>query len=208
MSMTKHEELIVIEAVRTGQIDRFETLVREYEGGIYRLCLRMLGNEQDALDAAQDTFFNAYRGLDGFRAESRFSTWLYRLASNVCLDMLRRRPAVPELSADEDKRVHSIADSAPSPQEALEAKELRELVDRAIAALPEEHRQVVILRDVNGLSYEEIASITGLEPGTVKSRIYRARKRLAAALMDDGNFLGLRPSKSTGARSGKGGADE
>lgn len=207
MKLTQTEELRAIQAVLAGDTDRFEDLVRAYESGIYRLCLRMLGNEQDALDASQEAFFKAYRGLSGYRGDSRFSTWLYRLASNVCMDMLRRRPAAPDLSAEDDWFAALPDDRTPSPQEALEKKELRAAVAEAMAALQPEFRQAVVLRDVNGLTYDEIAAVTGLGAGTVKSRIFRARRKLADALMEDGNFSALHPSKKTDIRSVKGGDD-
>ena len=206
MNMTPDDERRAIEAVLGGDASRFELLVLAHEKGIYNLCLRMLGNEQDALDASQEAFFKAYRALDSFRGESRFSTWLYRLASNVCLDMLRKRPDAPELSAEDEALSASLRDTAPSPQEALEKCELRDTVAKALDALPADFRQAVVLRDVNGLSYEEIAAVTGLEAGTVKSRIFRGRRKLAEALMGDGNFTSLYPSNTAaGKTSGKGG---
>lgn len=204
--LTRDEESRVIRAVLEGDADRFEELVRAYEKGIYNLCLRMLGDEQDALDAAQEAFFKAYRSLSGFRGESRFSTWLYRLAGNVCLDMLRKRPNTPTVSMDDDDTPLFLADSSPSPQELLERSEIRRSVDAALGTLPPEFRQAVVLRDVNGLSYEEIAEVTGLEAGTVKSRIFRARRKLAAALLGSGNFSRPSTSNSSGKRRGKGGA--
>ena len=204
--MTREDESRVIRAVLEGDTDRFEELVHAYEKGIYNLCLRMLGDEQDALDAAQEAFFKAFRSLGGFRGESRFSTWLYRLAGNICLDMLRKRPNAPTVSMDDDDTPLFLADSSPSPQEVLERSEIRRTVDAALNALPPEFRQAVVLRDVNGLSYEEIAEVTGLGTGTVKSRIFRARRKLAAALLGSGNFSRPSSSNSSGKRRGKGGA--
>ena len=202
--MTRDEEARVIQAVLDGDTARFEELVHAYEKGIYNLCLRMLGDEQDALDASQDAFFKAYRALSGFRGESRFSSWLYRLASNVCLDMLRRRPAASDVPlSEEDEFDRLFRDTRPTPQQELERKELRETVAVALSQMTPESRQVIVLRDVNGLSYDEIGTITGLEAGTVKSRIYRARKKLADALLESGNFSGYAPSKNMR----KGGAD-
>ena len=204
--MTRDDESRVIRAVLEGDTDRFEELVHAHEKEIYNLCLRMLCDEQDALDAAQEAFFKAFRSLDSFRGESRFSTWLYRLAGNVCLDMLRKRPDTPMLSMDDDDAPLYLADGSPTPQELVERSEIRRAVDKAMDTLPPEFRQAVVLRDVNGLSYEEIAQITGLGTGTVKSRIFRARRKLAAALLGTGNFSGPHTSKSTGTRRGKGGA--
>lgn len=207
--MTKDEELSVIREVLDGRTDRFSLLVLTHQKGIYNLCLRMLGNEQDALDASQEVFFRAFRSLASFRGDSRFSVWLYRLASNECVDMLRKRPAVPVMSTTgEDDELLPIPDPGPSPQSELERKELQRAVRRAMDTLPPEFRQAVVLRDINGLTYDEIAAVTGLEPGTVKSRIFRARRKLAAALMRDRNFSGLAPSmRSKKNDSGKEGAD-
>lgn len=207
--MTRDEESRVIQAVLAGDTGRFEELVHANERAVYTLCLRMLRDEQDALDASQETFVRAWRGLARFRGESRFSTWLYRLASRICIDMLRRRPKQPELSLtagdDED---FSLPDLQPSPQQTAEQNELRQLVTDALTLLPPDFREAVILRDVNGLSYDEIGNITGLEPGTVKSRIYRARRKLADILMKNRNFSGYAPSKNTADKTDrKGGAD-
>lgn len=207
--MTKAEETRVIQAVLSGEPERYEALVHANEKAIYNLCLRMLGNEQDALDAAQETFLRAWRALDRFRGDSRFSTWLYRLASRICLDILRARPAQAPLSlTTEDEDEFSLPDPAPSPHRKAEQSELRHLVENALHQLPPEHRAIVILRDVNGLSYEEIASVTGLESGTVKSRIHRARRKLASILMQNRNFSGYEPSKTTATKTArKGGAE-
>jgi len=204
--MTRDDESRVIRAVLEGDTNRFEELVHAYQKGIYNLCLRMLGDEQDALDAAQEAFFKAYRSLSGFRGESRFSTWLYRLSANVCLDMLRKRPNVPTVSMDDDGVPLFLADSSSSPQQVLERSEIRRTVDEALDTLPPEFRQAVVLRDVNGFSYEEIAEITGLGTGTVKSRIFRARRKLAAALLGSGNFSRPQTSNNAGKSRGKGGA--
>lgn len=203
--MTRDEEARVIRAVLGGDASRFEDLVHANEKSIYNLCLRMLGDEQDALDASQEAFFKAFRALKNFRGDSLFSSWLYRLASNVCLDMLRKRPAAADLTLeDEDEFDRLFRDPRPSPQQELERKELRQTVAEALQELPDDFRQAVVLRDVNGLTYEEIGRITGLEQGTVKSRIYRARKKLADALLRDGNFSGYAPSKTTNKRKGGG----
>lgn len=201
--MTRDEESRIIALVLDGETDRFGELVTAHQKGIYNLCLRMLGSEQDALDASQEAFFRAYRRLSSFRGDSRFSVWLYRLASNVCTDMLRKRPAAPALSlTGEDDETLPIPDGRFSPETELEKKELREAVRRALYELPPEFRQAVVLRDVNGLSYDEIAEVTGLESGTVKSRIFRARKKLAAVLTRSGNFSETNASHKTA----KGGA--
>ena len=192
--MTKEEELRLIRRVLAGDKDAYEPLVLEHQTKTYNLALRILGSEADAWDAAQEAFLRAYTNLSDFRGESRFSVWLYRLTNNICLDMLRkqkRRPAV-SLEAmeneDGDGETLQIPDERFSPQEELEKKELRSAVSRAMAQLPEEYRQILALREVSGLSYEELAETLQLEIGTVKSRLSRARKKLCTLLLRDGNF--------------------
>lgn len=208
--MTHEEEARILRAVLDGDTDRFEALVQAYEKTVYNLALRMLGNPQDAMDAAQEAFFRAYRALSSFRGESKFSVWLYRLTQNVCLDMLRKRSRTPELSlTDEEDEISDIPDGRFCPQTELEKKELRQSVRRGLMGLAPEFREALVLREIGGMTYEEIARATGLEPGTVKSRIFRARKKLAALLMRDGNFSELSSSFSSAAEKPhrKGGAD-
>lgn len=209
--MTREEEARIIRAVLDGDTNRFEALVRAYEKIVYNLALRTLGNPQDAMDAAQEAFLRAYKGLASFRGDSKFSVWLYRLTANVCTDMLRKRSRTMEISLteEEENAVFDIPDERFCPQTELEKKQLRQSVRRGLLKLPDEFRQVLLLRELGGLSYEEIAQTTGLEPGTVKTRIFRARKKLAAILMRDGNFSELSSSFSSAEknRREKGGAD-
>lgn len=208
--MTHEEEARVIRAVLDGDTDRFEALVQAHEKTVYNLALRMLGNPQDAMDAAQEAFFRAFRALPSFRGDSKFSVWLYRLTSNVCLDILRKRSRAPEISlTDEEAAVMDIPDGRFCPQTELEKKELRQSLRRGLLGLAPDFREALVLREIGGMSYEEIARATGLEPGTVKSRIFRARKKLATILMQDGNFSELSSSFSSAAKKpqGKGGAD-
>lgn len=206
--MTHEEEARILRAVLDGDTDQFEHLVRAYEKTIYNLSCRMLGSREDAMDAAQEAFFRAYRSLESFRGESKFSVWLYRLCSNVCLDMLRKRSRTHETSlTDENAEEMPLPDERFCPQTELEKKELRQMVRRGLDRLDPDFRQILVLREINGLSYEEIARVTGLEPGTVKSRIFRARKKLAAILMRDGNFSGLSSSFTTTGDRRKGGGE-
>ena len=191
--MTREEELAVIRRVQKGDVNAFEALVSAYEKNVYNLALRMMGNAQDAEDMAQEAFLKAYNSLPGFRGDSKFSVWLYRIVSNVCLDQLRKkskRPTVSLSMEDEDgeETQLDLPDTAQSPEELLEKKLTREAVRRGLAQLPEDARQILLLREIQGLSYEEIGEALGLEPGTVKSRIFRARKRLCAFLLEDGNI--------------------
>ena len=201
--MTKEEERAVIDRVLAGETEQFEKLVKAHEKGVYNLALRMLGNEQDALDASQEAFFRAYRSLGRFRGDSRLSVWLYRVTGNVCLDMLRkagRRRDIP-LSGGEDGELE-LPDERFEPQRELEKKELRRSLRDNLLRLEPEFRQPLILRDVNGLTYRQIEQVMGLGPGTVKSRIFRARQKLAALLARDGNFFAAPASDPMGKRGG------
>lgn len=185
-------------AAAKGDIDAFETLLGLYQNKVYGLALRMCGSEEDAWDVAQEAFLAAWRALPGFRGESGFSTWLYRLTANAAIDCLRReKKRRGELSIEGGELPLSLPDAGPSPQEATEGGELRAAVNAALARLTDQHRTVLILRELQELSYEEIAGALGLDLGTVKSRISRARKALRKILLEDGNLSGYLPSKDT-----------
>ena len=141
--------------------------------------LRMLANEHDAEEAAQDAFLALWRSIGDFRGESSLSTWLYRLASNACIDLMRKnRRAANDVSIETEEGTWEIADERATPHEELERKEQLRSVREGLDALPPEYRQVLILRELQQLSYQEIVDVTGLELGTVKSRISRARQLL------------------------------
>lgn len=191
--MTREQEAAVIRRVLDGDGNAFEALVAAYEKNVYNLALRMTGNAQDAEDMAQEAFVKAYTSLPGFRGDSKFSVWLYRIVSNVCLDFLRRqnrRPASSLSQEDEDgeETQMDIPDESQSPEQLLERSLTQEAVQRGLQSLSEEQRQILLLREIQGLSYEEIAETLDLEAGTVKSRIFRARKKLCAFLIADGNI--------------------
>ena len=191
--MTREQEAAVIQAVLDGDVNAYELLVKEYEKNVYNLALRMVGNSEDAADMSQEAFIKAYNSLTSFRGDSKFSVWLYRIVSNVCLDYLRsrgRRQTV-SLSAENDDGEDveiDIADETQSPERLLDRRLTRDAVRRGLAALPPEHRQILLLREIQGLSYDEIADALGIEAGTVKSRIFRARKKLCAFLIKDGTI--------------------
>jgi RNA polymerase sigma-70 factor (ECF subfamily) len=194
-------ELQLIDAARGGDQDAFAELVRLYEKRVFALTMRMCKNADDAAEAAQEAFLAVWQGLKFFRGESSFSTWLYRLASNACVDLLRREgrhraAAGPSLN-DEDLNI-DVADHLPTPQDAAEQKELRQQIEDGLAALSPEHRQVLILREMHQLSYDEIADTLELDIGTVKSRINRGRKQLRKILLETGNFSDRLSSKDTG----------
>ena len=191
--MTSEQEKACIRRVLSGDANAFEALVREHEKYVYNLALRALGNAQDAEDVTQEAFLKAYRSLASFRGESKFSVWLYRIVSNLCLDLLRarKRRAAQSLTVEnedgEDEEL-PVPDDRFSPEHLLDRKLTREAVQHALEHLSDEARQILLLREIRGLSYEEIAATLSLDIGTVKSRIFRARKRLCAFLMQDGNL--------------------
>jgi len=202
--MTREEENILIAQVQNGDSASFEKLVLENQTKVYNLALRMVGSEQDAYDMSQEAFIKAYNSIALFRGDSRFSVWLYRLTTNVCLDFLRsegRRAhgSLTYISEEEDEKELEIPDDRFSPETLMEKKELREAVNKGLMSLPKDYRAILLLREIDGLSYEEIAEALSLEEGTVKSRIFRARKRLCAILTEGGNFSqGLSSKKAKG----------
>ena len=191
--MTREQEAAIVRKVLGGDANAFETLVLEYEKNVYNIARRMTGNSEDAADMTQEAFIKAYNSLQSFRGDSKFSVWLYRIVSNVCLDFLRsknRRPTV-SLSVEDDDGEDTqldVADESQSPELLLDRKLTRESVRRGLDSLPPDYRQILLLREIQGLSYDEIAQALSLEVGTVKSRIFRARKRLCTFLIDDGNI--------------------
>ena len=188
------EELV--RAAAKGRTDAFEELVRLHEKKVYALTLRMCGNPEDARDAAQEAFLSAWRGLPSFRGEAGFSTWLYRLASNAAIDQLRRnRRQREEDSLDAGEM--DAPDQSPGPQEAAEGSELQRAVADGLASLSEDHRRILLLREYQQLSYDEIAQTLDMDLGTVKSRISRARRALRKILLESGNLSGYLPSKQT-----------
>ena len=196
---TREHQLVM--AAKGGDEDAFATLVRLYEKRVFALAVRMCGSREDAAEAAQEAFLAAWQGLSFFRGDASFSTWLYRLTSNACVDLLRREgrhrsAAGPSL--DDEELSLDVPHTALSPQDEAERQELREAIDRGLAALSPEHRQILILREMHQLSYDEIAEVLSLDTGTVKSRISRARRQLRNFLLKDGNFSPPAASKATG----------
>ena len=197
--MTREQEAMIVRKVLQGDVNAFEKLVTEYEKAVYAIAQRMTGNAEDAADMTQETFIKAYNSLSSFRGDSKFSVWLYRIANNVCLDFLRsknRRPTVSLSTEDDDgeETQLDIADESQSPELLLESSLTRDAVRRGLDSLPPDYKQILLLREIQGLSYEEIAAALGIESGTVKSRIFRARKRVCTFLIEDGNIPEFRSS--------------
>ena len=190
--MTEKE---LVRAAAGGDESAFSELVRIYENKAYHLALRMVGNAEDAYDVAQDAFLAAWRGLPSFRGESGFSTWLYRLVSNAAIDHLRRtKHQRGNVSLDDEELNLDAPDNSPTPQEAAEEKDLKEAVAAGLRELSDDHRTVLVMREVQELSYEEIAESLQLDLGTVKSRISRARTHLRKILLQSGNLSEYLPS--------------
>jgi RNA polymerase sigma-70 factor (ECF subfamily) len=173
-----------------GDTAAFEALVRRYERWVFTLTLRMVGDRGEAEDMAREVFLKAYRGLSRFRGTARFSTWLYAIASHHCLNHLRARRHRPEacaggtegLRGDELPAADLLPDGAPRADTLLERADLARIVQTELASLTGDHRLILILRDIQGMSYEEIAEMLGVELGTVRSRLHRARAELRERL--------------------------
>lgn len=176
----------------------FEELIRQYEKKVYSLCARMCGNAEDAEEAAQDAFLALWRGIDRFRQESSLSTWIYRLASNACIDLMRRKKkGAGSVSLDDEELFVDAVDPAPQPHEEAERRETQRLLQEGLLSLPAEYRSILLLREIEGLSYSEISAALDLELGTVKSRISRGRTLLRNFLSVNGNFFENAASKVT-----------
>ena len=197
--MIDFQEQKWIDSARKGDQDAFAELVRLYEKKVFALTARMCKNPEDAAEAAQEAFLAAWQGLPNFRGDAAFSTWLYRLASNACIDLLRREgrhQSAAGPSFNDEETGLEVTDTAPTPAETLERKELRQQIELGLQSLSTEHRQVLILREIHQLSYDEISRILKLDTGTVKSRISRGRRQLRNFLLKTGNFSGGAPSNT------------
>lgn len=180
------DELRAIARAKKGDAEAFSALVETYETSVYRLALRMCGNAHDAEEVTQEAFLAAWKGLPAFRGESKFSSWLYQLTSNAAIDFLRREKRHRGATPIEEE----VDLAAPgTPQQAAEEAELREALQQALDALTPEHRQIFLLRQMQQMSYEEIGRLLGLESGTVKSRLSRAKKQLRQILTQRGNLF-------------------
>ena len=191
-SSSLHEEdRELVRAFQTGDRTAFDALVIKHKDKLFNLCYWFLGDRQEANDSAQDTFIKVYRSLKKFRFEAAFSTWLYRIAANTCKNRLksseyRHKKKMVWLDnpgkIEDGQYAEEIHDETPSPMFEIEKKERTVLIQKAIASLPTNQNTVIVLRDIEGLSYEEISNITGLNLGTVKSRLSRARQQLRKKL--------------------------
>jgi len=159
-----------------GDPDSFNELIRRWERPIYALAYRQIGREEDARDVCQETFLRAFRALKGFRGQAKFSSWLYRIAINLCRDWMRRERRTPVMQAPEDVDLMDLA-AASGPSESIEDRigrnDLSRAVERAMAVLPEEQRAAIVLKEYHGLTFQEIADLVGCPLSTVKTRLYQ-----------------------------------
>lgn len=179
------DDFALIERTLKGESSAFDKLVLKYQERIFNIAYRMLGSYEEAKDATQDAFVNAFRSLADFRKESSFYTYLCQIAINVCRNRFKRLNKDSKLisiddplSGDEGELKIEIPDDTNSPRDALAKKDKEVMIQQAINSLDEEHREVVVMRDIEGASYEEIAGVLNINIGTIKSRLHRARHEL------------------------------
>ncbi len=184
------DETELVDALKRGEPKAFEQLIKSHQDRVYGLCLRMLSSSTEAEDLAQDVFITVFKSIGNFRAESRLSTWIYRITRNHCLNrikFLKRRAAGKKIPLDAARNLNwsdqqtndPVVSRVYRPDRLAEGMQMEEIIQEQIACLGEDHRELVILRDLEHLSYEEIQEITGLPKGTIKSRLHRARVELA-----------------------------
>jgi RNA polymerase sigma-70 factor (ECF subfamily) len=180
------DDRYLVERAQKGERDAFAALVRRHQDRAFNLAYQMVRNREDALDVAQDAFARAYASLPAFKGEATFGTWLHRIVVNLAIDALRRRRRGGEAAYDDSRGLPEDPDADPpapdDPVMALETKQIRALLARGIGQLPPAQRAVLILREIEGLSYEEIARAVGCNLGTVMSRLFYARRRLQRIL--------------------------
>lgn len=180
-------DVVLVERAKAGSSPAFEELVRRYEHKVYNVTYRMLGKDDDANEALQETFLRAYRFLPKFEGKSSFYTWVYRIATNVSLTKLRKRKEFPTVSldepiGDEGSEVREIPDEVHTPQVDLRRKELRDAIQKAVDELPPDYKPVVVLRDLQGLPNDEVGEVLKLSVPAVKSRLHRGRMILRERL--------------------------
>ncbi|MGB9595629.1 MAG: RNA polymerase sigma factor [Candidatus Poribacteria bacterium] len=179
LEVTSMEDVELVGLCQKGDIDAFDKLFYKYRDKIYRTAFRMINNQEDALDLTQEIFLKAYKNINKYNFKSQFSTWLYKLAINVCIDELRKHKRSNEILTDEIPDDRRYSDT---PEDIVLYKEQESLIWKALDTLKEKERSIIVLREMEGLSYEEIANILGCSMGRVKSRIHESREKLRKAL--------------------------
>ncbi len=188
MSSDKDDDLLIVQRVQSGDKLAFNLLVNKYHRRVARLLTRMVRNQEDIEDVVQETFIKAYRAIGNFRGDSAFYTWIYRIAINTAKNLLvtqGRRPSTLKESNDGDSETfedNAALSNIDTPESLNQTNQIGEAVNEAMAALPEELRSAIVMREIDGLSYEEIAAAMDCPIGTVRSRIFRARESIAAKI--------------------------
>ncbi|MFV0518349.1 MAG: RNA polymerase sigma factor [Aminipila sp.] len=187
--MISEEEKLLIKKAKEGDEGSFETLILSCKGKAYNIALRYVKNENDALDILQESFIKIFRHLPKFNEQSKFDTWVYRIVVNTCNDFLRKNKArfneISSISNDEETTEIEIQDTSPIPEEVVLNKEHSSYILECLEKIPIEHKEMIILRDIKGFSYDEISEIVECSIGTVKSRISRARSRLKEVYLNN-----------------------
>jgi len=184
-------ETYLVQKCKQGDVEAFEVILKIYEKKIYNFAYRMLGDKEDAMDTTQEVFIKVYKSINTFKGNSSFSTWLFKIAKNVCIDYLRKNGKARICSLDKTIKIDGeeikkeTPDTSNLPEEIIKRKELQRVVHKAIARLPEKYKAAIILRDLQNFSYKEIAEILNCSIGTVKSRIGRGRKELKNILSNE-----------------------
>ena len=178
------DEANLISKAKGGDTEAFEKLIESSKGLLFNLALKLLQNQDDAEEATQEVLLKMYKNISGFKGDSAFNTWAYRVMHNYCMDLLRKNKNKKNVSLDERISYEEASDAQiqasqeDSPERQAEKNELKKIVRGAIAKLPESQRELIVLRDIEGLGIEEISKITSLPNGTIKSRLNRARLKL------------------------------
>lgn len=184
--MVELDDLALVERCRAGDVAAFEPLVEKYRQRVYRLAYNVLRDTEDAWDVAQEAFIRAYQALPSFRGQSAFYTWLFRITMNVASDRARQRAARGRAfgteRVEEEEWDRTLVDQSEAPDDSAARAEDRRRIEQALESLPERHRTIIMLSDLQGLSYREIAEVLGIPMGTVMSRLHNARRRLREAL--------------------------
>jgi RNA polymerase sigma-70 factor (ECF subfamily) len=189
--MTRTDEELVARA-QGGDVESFNQLIVRWERPIYALAYRVIGKEEDARDVCQDAFLRAYRALPGFKGQAKFSSWLYRIALNLCRDWIRRQRRAPVSQLPEDIDAIELA-AAAGPVESIEElvarRELSAIVEEAMSVLSEEQRTAIILKEYHGMTFQEIADMQGCPLSTVKTRLYQGLSLLRRRLEQQGQMV-------------------
>ncbi|MDI3533885.1 MAG: polymerase sigma-70 factor, subfamily [Thermosediminibacterales bacterium] len=185
----------LIKKCQEGNLQAFSKLVKLYEKKVFNIAYRMLGDYEEAGDVSQEVFLRIYKSIESFKGNSSLATWIYRVTTNMCIDQLRRKKGKQIYSLDEPietdygKLYPEAPDASDTPEEQVLKKDVQKLIKKSLEKLPEEQRIVIVLRDIQGFSYNDIAEITGCSLGTVKSRINRGRKALKDIIESDGELF-------------------